>query len=206
MEITADTENLSPETQQGELTQLLEVENTTPLNLDTITYTLTEPSSFGVTDEEDNLENVLEDEGDGAGNTVRGNYDPYNLQSEPRVQYSNATVTTIVDETDEHMLWKALKEPDCEKWLEAIRTELNGIVWKKDWKEARTLSIETKPLLPCFILNIKQNEKSEVIKHKARILVHGNFQTDVVEPAKLYALVAKINLFWLILSIAIVHK
>lgn len=206
VEITADTENMSPEAQQGEMTQPQEEENTTPLNLDAIVYTPIEPSSFGVTDKEDNFEDVLEVEGDASENTVQGNDGPYNLRSVPRVQYSNAAVTTIVDETDEPTLLKALIGPDRKKGLEAICTELNGIVSKRTWKETQMLPSETKSLPSVFILKIKRDEKCEVINHKTRIVMRGNLQTDVVEPAELYASVAEIKLVWIILSIAILNK
>lgn len=63
-------------------------------------------STFGVTDEQENFEDALDNENDECENILKGTDGTYNLPSVARLQYSNAAMTTIADDINKTTILK----------------------------------------------------------------------------------------------------
>lgn len=162
------------------------------------------PSTIGACEEEPNIDEDDSDFEDASDDTISGSDGPYNLRNVRRVKYSNAAITNIVDKSDSPKLSKVFKSSQRDNWIGAISVELDVIMNNGTWKETlRTGLPSDATILPSGIIPmIKQDEKGNISKYKAHLVVRGNFQEKYGNYAAFYAPVACVELVWLMLSVA----
>lgn len=95
------------------------------------------PSIFGASGEEPDIEEDDSDSEDASDDVIYGSDRPCNLRNVGRVQYSNVTITDIVDEPDTMKLSKALKSAQCDQWIAVVNNELDVTMTNGTWKKMR---------------------------------------------------------------------
>lgn len=96
---------------------------------------------------------------------------------------------------------EALLHDDREKWLDAIQLELQSI-FKQETAEACELPSGAKALGTLWVFTVKRNEKNEIIRHKARLVVLGNHQREGIDYNETFSPTVNIKSIKLLLALA----
>lgn len=110
----------------------------------------------------------------------------------------------IVTDVDKPELSLPLKLADQQKWMDATQDKFHTIDKNETSVGTRHNNRLSSPkVLPSgIVLEIKRRTNGDVAKYRARLFVRGNFHSDVVDYAELYAPVAFIELLRLMPSIS----
>jgi hypothetical protein len=103
---------------------------------------------------------------------------------------------------DPYTYEEALK---CRKWREAMDNEISAIEKNGTW-ELIMLSKNTKKIGVKWIYKTKLNEKGEVDKYKARLVAKGYAQQHGVDYTKVFTLVARWDIIWMVLTMTAQRK
>ena len=91
--------------------------------------------------------------------------------------------------------------PDRDKWLSAIRNELNSLMKARTWRYVQMPSAAN--LVGCkWIFKIKRDKDGDITKFKARLVARGFTQVYGVDYAETYAPVARYASIRLIIALA----
>ena len=85
--------------------------------------------------------------------------------------------TSIIDYKIPKSMKEVYEHPDREKWLEAVECEIQSIL-KQNTTTPTYLPKNSKTLGTQWIFTVKHNEKNEIIRWKARLVVLGNHQKE----------------------------
>ena len=83
---------------------------------------------------------------------------------------------------DTMTLEQALREPDADKFIEAMEKELEEHITRKHWEVIHVSELPRghKPILMVWSMKRKRDPSGEIIKWKARLCAHGGMQTHGV--------------------------
>ncbi|RDX81141.1 hypothetical protein CR513_38214, partial [Mucuna pruriens] len=87
-----------------------------------------------------------------------------------------------------------------EKWLKAMKEEINSIKKNLTWELVDPPS-NKKPIALKWVYKVKVNPKGEVVKHNARLVAKGFLQKARINYGEVYAPVAKIETVKLVVAI-----
>ena len=91
--------------------------------------------------------------------------------------------------------------PDRDKWLTAIRNELNSLIKARTWRYVQMPSAAN--LVGCkWIFKIKRDKNGNTTKYKARLVARGFTQVYGIDYAETYAPVARYSSIRLIIALA----
>ncbi|EJT45287.1 Gag-Pol [Trichosporon asahii var. asahii CBS 2479] len=96
---------------------------------------------------------------------------------------------------------EALALPDAEQWIEAMKKEIDNLVGKGTWSEAK-LPKHKKAVTAKWVFKRKRDADGNVVKYKARLVGRGFSQIPGVDFEETYAPVGRSTSLLLILSIA----
>jgi hypothetical protein len=96
---------------------------------------------------------------------------------------------------------EAIQHEDREKWLDAIQLELQSI-FKNDTAVACDLPIGAKAIGTQWVFAVKRNEKNEIIRHKARLVVLGNHQREGKDYFETFSPTVNVKSIKLLLALA----
>ena len=96
---------------------------------------------------------------------------------------------------------EARKHPDWPKWQDAIQKELNSLEKNGTWRLVKRPP-NANVVDSRWVLRIKKNAAGEVDKYKARLVAKGFTQIYGVDYYEMYAPVARLTSFRLLLAIA----
>lgn len=188
-----------------------------------LTYTPAKPSSFGETDEDtgngtdqdeeepssgsDNdfddtvAQSDLDDEEDNNHDDGSASSRGYNLRPRRVVNYSfRAVPVNILDDTP--LLKQALKSDDKVKWRTAINEEFETLFGANTFTIVKGPKPGEKVLPTGIVLKLKRDQHGKPARHKARVVVRGNWQQKGSSYVELYVPVACIELVRALLAIA----
>ena len=184
-----------------------------------MTYVPENPSAYGEDDNDDDSDDEPGDDefhtpepsdAESEGQQRRG----YNLRRTPRVDYAERASTSVyvymaqsdlIKAIDEPKLSVALNSKDRQEWIKSIREELTTLLVNKTWKVVTKVPRGARILSSAIILKRKRDAAGIVVRFKARLVAHGNQQSDPVDYLELYAPVACIELVRVLLSVAVAN-
>ncbi|RDY09127.1 hypothetical protein CR513_06559, partial [Mucuna pruriens] len=89
-----------------------------------------------------------------------------------------------------------------EKWLKAMKEEINSIKKNQTWELVNSPS-NRKPIALKWVYKVKVNPRGEAVKNKAKLVAKDFLQKARIDYGEVYAPVAKIETIRLIVAIAI---
>ena len=104
---------------------------------------------------------------------------------------------------DEPRLSEALKSAELAFWLHAIKEKFKTLIDLKIWTEEKYVPVGVKVIPSGINLKLKRDANDRSARFNARLVVHGNFQTDDFNYAELYAPVACIDAVQILLAISV---
>lgn len=128
------------------------------------------------------------------------------VRYDPSIMAMSLNQTSIVDYDDffayaNCSVRDALSGGEAHKWREAMEQEYNGLIRLDSWDIVpRPANVK---VIPChWILTRKRNQAGEVVRHKARLVAQGNYQTPGIDFDQTYAPVANQQVFRTLLALA----
>jgi transposase InsO family protein len=99
---------------------------------------------------------------------------------------------------------EAYSRPDAQEWVGAEAKEFEGLVGKQvfTWVPIRDIPHHTKILTTRFVYDYKVNEKNEIVKYKARLVVRGFEQREGIEFSDTFSATASMASVRTVLSLA----
>ncbi|XP_076907191.1 putative mitochondrial protein AtMg00820 [Bidens hawaiensis] len=111
-------------------------------------------------------------------------------------------------EDDLMMMFSAIEDPmnyeeasKEEKWVKAMKVEIEAIEKTNTW-ELVSIRPDVKPIGVKWVFKTKLNEKGEVQKYKARLVVKGYAQKDGVDYGEVFAPVSGWDTIRMFLAVA----
>jgi len=119
--------------------------------------------------------------------------------------YVTAFVST--SDPDTMTLDQALKEPDKQEFIKAMKKELADHTNRRHWKVVSSTSLPpgTKPLMMVWSMKRKRDPAGEIIKWKARLCVHGGQSIKGIHYWDTYSPVVSWSTVRLVLILALIH-
>ncbi|GMF32142.1 unnamed protein product [Phytophthora lilii] len=87
---------------------------------------------------------------------------------------------------------EATTNEDKSEWKKAIASELASLIGNKTWKLVPRPGHQ-RPIGCRWVFALKHNEKGEIVRHKARLVVKGYSQRHSIDYEETYSLVAYLN-------------
>ena len=115
--------------------------------------------------------------------------------------------TTVVHTAPRHTR-EAHRRPDAPKWIEAEEKELQGLREKRVFTYVRLEDIppHLKVLTTRFVYDFKTNERNEILKYKARLVVRGFEQRAGLEYGETFSATVRATSVRTVLSLAAKQK
>ena len=97
------------------------------------------------------------------------------------------------------IIYEALKDA---KWRDAVLEEMSALKKNGTWEILESLS--EKHIVGCkWIFTVKYKADGSIDKFKARLIAKGFTQSYGIDYQEMFALVAKLNIIWVLLSLAV---
>ena len=116
---------------------------------------------------------------------------------------------------DFHALMRLPDSPEKQAWIEAARQEIVGLRDKHHAWRVVTIEEAKKEMGEDFklhtyrdIFSVKRNDKNKIVRHKARLVIHGHKRRDGIEynESETYSAVARRESIFLLVTISTIWK
>jgi hypothetical protein len=99
---------------------------------------------------------------------------------------------------------EAHSRPDKEEWLKAEEKEVEGLITQAvfEWRDRGDVPPQSRVLSTRFVYDFKTNERNEIIKYKARLVVRGFQQRAGIEYGETFSATVRAKSLRTVLSIA----
>lgn len=136
---------------------------------------------------------------------IKSNIDPANIlphrtrrSAQPENLIMKALLTTTADPKTYH---QAMKRPDSELWIDAMKRELDALERMGVWEEVE-LPEGKHALGTTWVYKRKTGASGELIKHKARLCAQGFSQIEGIDYSETYAPTGRLTTLRTCLSIS----
>jgi hypothetical protein len=115
--------------------------------------------------------------------------------------FTSFALMTVVDGTIPKSYKEAAESKDREKWMEAMKSEINSI---RDNKVGELVKLPTgrRPIQSKWVYALKKNSNGEIIRFKARLVAMGFRQKYGVDYNHTFSPVVRFDIFRLLCSLA----
>ena len=117
----------------------------------------------------------------------------------------NKQINSIDLDTPQTFL-EAVTSVDKDKWIEAISSELENLYNNKTMSLVKKLPEGRKPIEYKWVFTKKYNDKGELEKYKARLVIKGFKQIEGIDYDKTYSPTLSVESMRLVIAIASLHK
>ena len=202
--ITANTRNSTTEVIVDSITS---IENTTSNNDNSISNenTRSTPSNTSTIYDEDDENDII--------STIRPN-STNNPQSSSRTAILDASYSNEVDDLilvitninkEPTTYTKAIKGPDSDNWLKAMKAEVVELEAQKTW-DLVDLPNNREALGGRWVYKIKTNAKNKIVKYKARWVVQGFNQILGIDYLETFSTTCRPESYRLVFLLALYNK
>ena len=111
------------------------------------------------------------------------------------------------DSNDTFYLHQAIKEPDADKFIEAMEKEINDHEHRRHWIKVRRHTAGSNcPIKAIWSFKRKRRPDGTIIKHKARLCAHGGMQIHGINYWETFSPVVNWTTVRLLMTIGLIEK